>query len=180
MCFEAAAVHASAIEMKSGTAPLKSAPARTAASTARARRFKEVRLSTDQEPSGQSQPLVVHVVGDIAPSGETIGLQIARSEQGPVDLYIRTEDVKYLVSLLLNLGCEAKRRQSPPQIDAPPTEAIPLPLDAINVGQSDSDQPFLLLEVGITSLMFMVSPACLEQVGQTMLTLSAKSSAAPS
>ena len=135
-------------------------------------------MSTHQEQSGQSRPFVVHVVGDIEQSGEAIGLRIERSEQGPVDLCLRTEDVKYLVSLLLNLGCEAKRRQSSPRPDAPPTEAIPLPLDAINVGQSDDDQPFLLLEVGIASLMFMVSPACLEQVGQTMLTLSAKSSSA--
>ena len=135
-------------------------------------------MSTHQEASGQSRPFVVHVVGDIEPSGEAIGLQIERSEQGPVNLCLRTEDVKYVVSLLLNLGCEAKRRQSSPRPDAPPTEAIPLPLDAINVGQSDDDQPFLLLEVGIASLMFMVSPACLEQVGQTMLTLSAKSSSA--
>jgi hypothetical protein len=137
-------------------------------------------LSTHQEPSGQSRPFVLQVVGDIAPSGEAIGLQIERSEQGPVDLCIRTEDVKYLVSLLLNLGCEARRRQSSPRPDVPPTEAIPLPLDAINVGQSDDDQPFLLLEVGIASLMFMVSPACLEQVGQMMLMLSAKSSSPPS
>jgi hypothetical protein len=135
-------------------------------------------LSTHQEASGQSRPFVVHVVGDIEQSGEAIGLQIERSEQGPVNLCLRTEDVKYLVSLLLNLGCEAKRRQPSHRPDAPPTEAIPLPLDAINVGQSDDDQPFLLLEVGIASLMFMVSPACLEQVGQTMLTLSAKSSSA--
>jgi hypothetical protein len=112
--------------------------------------------------------------------GEAIGLQIERSEQGPVDLCIRTEDVKYLVSLLLNLGCEAKRRQSSPRPDVPPTEAIPLPLEAINVGQNDDDQPFLLLEVGIASLMFMVSPAILGQVGQMMLTLSAKSSSGPS
>ena len=137
-------------------------------------------MSTRQEPPGRGLPLVVQVAGDIAPGGEIIGLQVERSEQGPVNLYIRTEDVKYLVSLLLNLGCEAKRRQAPPKVDAPPTEAIPLPLDAINVGQSDGHQPFLLLEVGITSLMFMVSPTCLEQVGQTMLTLSARSSAAPS
>jgi len=132
-------------------------------------------LSTYQEQSAKSQPFVVHVVGDIAPSGEAIGLQIERTEQGPVNLYIRTEDVKYLVSLLLNLGCEAKRRQSSPPLDAPPTEAIPLPLDAINIGQSDGDQPFLLLEVGIASLMFMMSPTCLEQLGKTILTLSAKS-----
>jgi hypothetical protein len=123
---------------------------------------------------------VLHVVGDVAQSGEAIALQIERSEEGPVDLCIRTEDVKYLVSLLLNLGYEAKRRTASPPLDTAPTEAIPLPLDAINVGQSDSDQPFLLLEIGIASLMFMLSPTCLEQVGHTMLTLSAKTSSAPS
>jgi hypothetical protein len=137
-------------------------------------------LSTLQKPSGRNRPFVLQVVGDIAPSGETIGLQIERSDQGPVDLCIRTEDVKYLVSLLLNLGCEAKRRQSFPRPDVTPTEAIPLPLQAISVGQSDDDQPFLLLEVGIASLMFMLSPACLDQIGQTILMLSAKSSSAPS
>jgi hypothetical protein len=61
----------------------------------------------------------------------------------------------------------------------PPTAAIPLPLDA-NVGQSDDNQPFLLLEVGIASLTFLVSPAIFDQVGQMMLMLSAKSSSAPS
>jgi len=69
---------------------------------------------------------------------------------------------------------------SPGGSDAPPTEAIPLSLDAINVGQSDDDQTFLLLEVGIASLMFVLSPNSLEQIGQTMLVLSAKSSSAPS
>jgi hypothetical protein len=123
---------------------------------------------------------VLHVAGDVAPRGEAIGLQIERSEQGPVDLCIRTEDVKYFISLLLNLGYEARRRQAPNGNDAPPSEAIPLPLDAINVGQSDDDQLFLLLEVGIASLMFMLSPKNLEQIGQTMLTLSAQSSSAPS
>jgi hypothetical protein len=77
-----------------------------------------------------------------APNGEAIGLQIERSEQGPVDLCLRTQDVKYLVSMLLNLGCEARRRRVPAGTDASPTEAIPLPLEAINVGQSDDDQTF--------------------------------------
>ena len=103
-------------------------------------------MSTHQEASGQSRPFVVHVVGDIEPSGEAIGLQIERSEQGPVNLCLRTEDVKYLVSLLLNLGCEAKRRQSSPRPDAPPTEAIPLPLDAINVARAMTISHFFCLK----------------------------------
>src|SRR5215471_11496797 len=140
----------------------------------------EMRLSTQEAQAGRRMPFVVHVVGDVTPNGNAIGLQIERSEQGPVELCLRTEDVKYLVSMLLNLGCEARRRQGPSNSEAPPAEAIPVPLDAINVGQSDDEQTFLLLEVGIASLMFMISPNCLEQIGQTMLVLSAKSSSAPS
>ena len=125
-------------------------------------------------------PVVMQVVGDVSPNGEAIGLQIERTDQGPVDLCVRTQDLKYFVSILLNLGCEARRRQIPAPADAPPTEAIPLPLDAINVGQNDDDQTFLLLETGGASLMFMLSPSCLEQIGQTLLTMSAKASSKPS
>jgi hypothetical protein len=120
-------------------------------------------------------PIVLHIAGDVAPDGETIGLRIERSEQGPVDLYLRSQDVKYLVSLLLNLGCEAKRRQAPTGNQLPPSDAIPLPVDAISVGQSSDDHTFMIIEVGLASLMFMLSPHYLEQIGQTMLLLSVKS-----
>jgi hypothetical protein len=137
-------------------------------------------VATYEKVDPRPAPIVSHVVGDVSPNGEAIGLQIERSDQGPVDLCVRTQDLKYFVSLLLNLGCEARRRQAPARNDAPPTEAIPLPLDAINVGQNDNDQTFLMLEVGTTSLMFMLSPSCLEQIGQTLLAMSAKASPRPS
>ena len=134
----------------------------------------------EEEAGHRPAPVVMQVVGDVSQNGEAIGLQIERSDQNPVDLCLRTQDLKYFVSILLNLGCEARRRQVPAMTDAPPTEAIPLPLHAINVGQSDDDQTFLLLEVGSASLMFMLSPNCLEQIGQTLLAMSAKASSRPS
>ena len=134
----------------------------------------------EAEAGRRRAPVVMQVVGDVSPNGEAIGLQIERSDQGPVDLCVRTQDLKYFVSILLNLGCEARRRQIPGPTDAPPTEAIPLPLDAINVGPNDDDQTFLLLEIGGASLMFMLSPSCLEQIGQTLLAMSAKASSKPS
>jgi hypothetical protein len=51
-----------------------------------------------------------------------------------------------------------------------------LPLDAINLGQSDDDKAFLLLELGIASLLRAVA----EQIGQTILLLSAKASSTAS
>jgi hypothetical protein len=140
----------------------------------------EAGLTAQEEQAARGPSLVLHVAGDVAPKGEAIRLKIDSSGQAPVDLYLRSEDVKYLVSLLLNLGCEARRRQAPAGNSLPPSEAIPLPLDAINVGQSDDDQSFMLLEVGLASLMFMLSPGYLEQIGQTMLLLSRKSTSTPS
>jgi hypothetical protein len=137
-------------------------------------------LTEQNEPAVRKPSMVREVIGDVAPDGKTISLRIERSEQGPLDLHLRSQDVKYFVSLLLNLGCEAKRRQAPARNDLPPSEAIPLPLDAIDIGQSDDDQPFMLLEVGLASLMFMLSPRYLEQIGQTMLLLSRKPPSTPS
>jgi hypothetical protein len=137
-------------------------------------------LTTQEAQATRGSSLILHVSGDVAPKGEAIRLMIELKGQGPADLYLRSEDVKYLVSLLLNLGCEARRRQAPAVNSLPPNEAIPLPLDAIDVGQSDDDQSFMLLEVGVASLMFMLSPEYLEQIGQTMLLLSRKSPSVPS
>jgi hypothetical protein len=47
-------------------------------------------------------------------------------------------------------------------------------------GLSDDDQSFLLLEVGLASLMFLLSPEYLEQIGQTMLLIGRKSPSTPS
>jgi hypothetical protein len=131
-------------------------------------------------PMTSNPPFVIDVVGEVAPNGEAIALRIQRSAQGQVDLCLRTEDVQHLVSILLALSCEAKRLQPPPQFEGPPGRAIPLPVSAINVGQTEDDQTFLLLEVGTASLMFGVPPATLGEIGQTLLALSARANGKPS
>jgi hypothetical protein len=131
-------------------------------------------------PVTSNPPFVIDVFGEVAPNGEAIGLRIQRSAQGPVDLCVRIEDVQHLVSILLALSCEAKRLQPGPEFEGPPSGAIPLPLSAINVGQNDDDQTFLLLEVGAASLMFGLPPTMLSEVGQTLLALSARATSKPS
>jgi hypothetical protein len=137
-------------------------------------------LAEHYEPTTGGPPFVVHVDGEVAANGSAIALRIVRNEQGPVDIYLRTEDVQYMVSILLALSCEADRRRAPPEVDAPPRGAIPLPLSAINVGQDDDKQTFLMVEIGGTALMFGVPPKALEEIGQTLLTLSAATSGKPS
>jgi Protein of unknown function (DUF2478) len=143
------------------------APVRSASSRNEARdgagEFAVVDLDT---PMTSNPPFVIDVVGEVAPDGEAIGLRIQRSAQGPVDLCLRTEDVQNLISILLALSCEAKRLQPPPEFEVPPGRAIPLPVSTINVGQTEDDQTFLLLEVGTASLMFGVPPATWARSGR--------------
>jgi hypothetical protein len=132
------------------------------------------------ERSAESAPFVIDVLGEVEPSGKAIALRIQRSEQGPVDLALRSEDVQYFVSLILALAHEAKRRQPAGSIDAPPSAAIPLPLTAINVGQTTDDESFVMLDVGVVSLTFGLRQEYLEEVGRTLLALSARAPSRPS
>jgi hypothetical protein len=55
-----------------------------------------------------------------------------------VDLCPRSEDVQCFVGLFLALSLEARRLQSTPDLDAPPSAAIPLPINAVNVGRTSN------------------------------------------
>jgi hypothetical protein len=156
------------------TAPAPSAKSRNEAS------IGEFLVVAHETQVTSRPPFVIDVFGEVAPNGNAIGLRIQRSEQGPVDICLRIEDVQHIVSILLVLSCEAKRLQPPPEFDTPPSETIPLPLSAINVGQDDHEQTFLMLEVGATSLMVGLPPAAVEEVAQTLLALSARASTKPS
>jgi hypothetical protein len=130
--------------------------------------------------AASNPPFVIDVFGEVAPNGKAIGLRIQRSEQGPVDLCLRSEDVQYFITLFLALSHEAKRLQPAAESDVPPSAAIPLPITAINVGQTNDDESFLMLDVGIVSLTFGLPATSLEEVGQTLLALSAHASVGPS
>ncbi len=126
------------------------------------------------------RPFVTDVFGEVAPNGSAIGLRMQRSEQGPVDIYLRIEDVQHVISMMLVLSSEAKRLRPSIESDAPTSGAVPVPLSAINIGQDDHQQTFMMLEIGATALMFGLPPAALQEVGQTLLALSAQASAKPS
>jgi hypothetical protein len=142
--------------------------------------FEPQGAAVDREREAASPPFVVDVLGEVEPSGRAIALRIQRSEQGPVDLCLRSEDVQYFVSLILALAHEAKRLQPAGDDDRPPSATIPLPVTAINVGQTTDDNSFVMLDVGVVSLTFGVPQAYLEEIGRTLLALSARAPSGPS
>ena len=140
--------------------------------------FEPQAATVDRER--EAAPFVVDVLGEVEPNGRAIALRIQRSEQGPVDLCLRSEDVQHFVSLILALAHEAKRRQPAGDIETPPSAAIPLPITAINIGQTTDDESFVMLDVGVVSLTFGLRQEYLEEVGRTLLALSARASSGPS
>jgi hypothetical protein len=140
--------------------------------------FEPQAATVDRER--EAAPFVVDVLGEVEPYGRAIALRIQRSEQGPVDLCLRSEDVQHFVSLILALAHEAKRRQPAGNIETPPSAAIPLPITAINIGQTTDDESFVMLDVGVVSLTFGLRQEYLEEVGRTLLALSARASSGPS
>ena len=140
--------------------------------------FEPQAATVDRER--EAAPFVVDVLGEVEPNGRAIALRIQRSEQGPVDLCLRSEDVQHFVSLILALAHEAKRRQPAGNIETPPSAAIPLPITAINIGQTTDDESFVMLDVGVVSLTFGLRQEYLEEVGRTLLALSARASSGPS
>jgi hypothetical protein len=140
--------------------------------------FEPQAATVDRER--EAAPFVVDVLGEVEPNGRAIALRIQRSEQGPVDLCLRSEDVQHFVSLILALAHEAKRRQPAGNIETPPSAAIPLPITAINIGQTTDDESFVMLDVGVVSLTFGLRQEYLEEVGRTLLALSARAPSGPS
>ena len=74
------------------------------------------------------------------------------------------ERLRPFAAIGMSITASAKRSASDPPGrpnggDVPPSEAIPLPLY--------DDRTFPLAEVGVASLMFVLPPKCLEQIGQT-------------
>jgi hypothetical protein len=142
--------------------------------------FEPAAATIDREREAPNPPFVVDVLGEVEPNGRAIALRIQRSEQGPIDLCLRSEDVQYFVSLILALAHEAKRRQPAGDDDRPPSATIPLPVTAINVGQTTDDNSFIMLDIGVVSLTFGVPQAYLEEIGRTLLALSARAPSGPS
>jgi hypothetical protein len=141
--------------------------------------FEPQAATVEREREPASAPFVIDVVGEVEPNGRAIALRIQRNEHGPIDLCLRSEDVQYFVSLILALAHEAKRLQPAGHDDRPPSATIPLPVTAINVGQTTDDNSFVMLDVGIVSLTFGVPQAYLEEMGRTLLAMSARAPSGP-
>lgn len=112
-----------------------------------------------------------------------------RSPDGQVRLRLETDDphdtrdfliapdgLSALVSLLLVLGKERGLRLAAPDAQDPGS-ALPIPVDAVSVGETSDGDPLVQIDIGLTALAFALPQTAAAQLGRALLALSATAGA---
>ena len=121
---------------------------------------------------------VTFVSGDIEMGGEAVVLRF-EMEPGsdPVDLRLESEDLPYLVNLLLLLGTRVAP-QAGSRSDS--VGVLPLPIRGATLGITDDREPLLMFDVGNTVLAFGLPSDQIADIGRAILALSGVTPRAPS
>lgn len=133
-------------------------------------------LTDERRESDSIYPLVRYAQGGPAPDGEALLIEGATAEGGPVRFSLCLGDVQHFVAFLLisvrQIG--VVRGDPAPIPDAAIVQSPAVPATSIAVGQAQGDQGYLGVAVGRTELVFSIPLSAFEELGRTMLTISAR------
>jgi hypothetical protein len=136
-------------------------------------------MLTDErrESDAAIYPLVQYAQGGPAPDGKALLIEGATAEGGPVRFALSLGDVQHFVAfLLMSVGQIGVMRGDPAPIPDEATVQSPaVPPTSIAVGQPQGDQGYLGIAVGRTELIFSIPLSAFDELGRTMLTISAGS-----
>lgn len=118
-------------------------------------------------------PLVTRVSGDTTSDGRSVRLQVIVDDDEINELVLSRDDVQPFVTLLIALGGQALHRSgTPPESRLP--QARPFPVDAVTLGTDEQGGDVLVFGVGATALAFTFEREQMEELGRSLLTLSAR------
>jgi hypothetical protein len=119
--------------------------------------------------------IVRHASGDWKPGDSHVRLRIETDRLNqPQDLLIAVGDVQALIVLLLVLSGKAGNGlPRDARVESRPT--LPLPLSSVGLGETEDGDTVLQLDIGQTALAFAMPAAVSRKLGQSLLTLSARS-----
>jgi hypothetical protein len=120
--------------------------------------------------------IVHYVSGDWTPGEGHVRLRLeADSLERPQDLLIALGDVQAFVILLLVLSGKAGAAMAEhPSAGGRPT--FPLPVDSVDLGEAETGETVLQLNIGQTSLAFSMPPGASTRLGQSLLAMDVSSS----
>jgi hypothetical protein len=123
--------------------------------------------------------IVSYVSGDWNPGDRCVRLRIEVGNlDQPQDLLIALGDIQAFIVLLLVLSGKAGSVTGPDSnADFRPT--FPLPVDSVGLGEAESGDAVLQLNIGQTALAFAMSSNATRKLGQSLLAMSASSTNKP-
>jgi hypothetical protein len=121
--------------------------------------------------------IIRHASGDWNPGDDHVRLRIeAEKLEQPQDLLIALGDVQAFIVLLLVLSGKAGTSM---RRDAESRPTLPLPIDSVGLGEAESGDTVLQLNIGQTTLAFAMPANASRKLGQSLLALSASSATSP-
>jgi len=121
-------------------------------------------------------PLMRFAQGGPAPDGKALLVEGATADGEPVRFALSLTDVQHFVAfLLISVGrLSVAQDDQGPSADDTVGQSPPVPATSIAIGQPEGEEGYLGIAVGQAELVFSVPLSVFDELGRTLLTISAK------
>jgi hypothetical protein len=150
--------------------------ARKVARRRRSRSPVAVRMDERTESNLATYPLMRFAQGGPAPDGKALLVEGATADGEPVRFALSLTDVQHFVAfLLISVGkLSVAQDDQTPSADDTVGQSPPVPATSIAIGQPEGEEGYLGIAVGQAELVFSVPLSVFDELGRTLLTISAK------
>jgi hypothetical protein len=121
-------------------------------------------------------PLVRSAQGGPAPDGKALLVEGATADGQPVRFALSLTDVQHFVAfLLISVGkLSVAQDDQDRTVDDTVGQSPPVPATSIAIGEPEGEEGYLGIAVGQAELVFSVPLSVFDELGRTLLTISAK------
>jgi hypothetical protein len=135
-----------------------------------------MRMDERNESNLATYPLMRFAQGGPAPDGKALLVEGATADGEPVRFALSLTDVQHFVAfLLISVGrLSVAQDDQGPSADDTVGQSPPVPATSIAIGQPEGEEGYLGIAVGQAELVFSVPLSVFDELGRTLLTISAK------
>jgi hypothetical protein len=135
-----------------------------------------MRMDERTESNLATYPLMRFAQGGPTPDGKALLVEGATADGEPVRFALSLTDVQHFVAfLLISVGkLSVAQDDQTPSADDTVGQSPPVPATSIAIGQPEGEEGYLGIAVGQAELVFSVPLSVFDELGRTLLTISAK------
>jgi hypothetical protein len=135
-----------------------------------------MRMNEQRKSDLAAYPLVRSAQGGPAPDGKALRVEGATAEGEPVRFALSLADVQHFVAfLLISVGrMSIARGDDGSTTDDSVGQSPQVPATSIAIGQPEGEEGYLGIAVGQAELVFSLPLSVFDELGRTLLTVSAR------